>query len=490
MSVDPRTPCLVGVAQQTVRPAAGPAPEPLASWEQVARAAAADAGAPAALESLDGVSIVYCQSWQYDDPVARLAEALGNDPKQRTYSGIGGTVPLALLADAARAIGAGDSDSVLLVSAEALATKRSLKRGGERPAWSHRHPQPPPFPFEQMPVATEIAHEVFQAWETFPLFDVARRAARGVSLAAEAAERGAMFAAMTRVAAANPHAWWPEQRTADELVTPTPDNRYVGWPYTKRTVSVMDVDMAAAVLVMSTAEADRLGVPADRRIYLRGYAYAEDPWTVAAHPALDGSPAMAAAAAAALDQAGVGVDDLAAFDLYSCFASSVRFGCDALGLDLADPRGLTVTGGLPYAGGPASAYALHSVASMVDVLRRVGDAHGLVTGVGMHMTKHAYAVLSTQPGAPAPAADLTAPLPAPRPVADTHEGEAAVAAYTVAHARDGGAESGLLILDLPDGARAYARVRDPDLLADAESRELVGESVKVTTDGRTNSASW
>ena len=52
---------------------------------------------------------------------------------------------------------------------------------------------------------------------------------------------------------------------------------------------------------------------------------------MAGHPELWRSPAMAAAAGAALAGAGIGVDDVAHLDLYSCFASSVCFALDALG---------------------------------------------------------------------------------------------------------------------------------------------------------------
>src|SRR5690242_1957072 len=109
-AVDPRSPCIIGVAQRTWRPGEteGDAPEPLAMWEEVARAAAGDAGSAAGdagsaaggtgdsraarvLDRLDSLQIVYCQSWQYDDPPARLAERLGANPKHQLYSGIGGT---------------------------------------------------------------------------------------------------------------------------------------------------------------------------------------------------------------------------------------------------------------------------------------------------------------------------------------------------------------------------------------------------------------
>ena len=62
MNIDPRTPCIIGVATHTWHPEevgeAG-APEPLAMWEHVARAAAADAGNTALLEQLDSAQIVF-----------------------------------------------------------------------------------------------------------------------------------------------------------------------------------------------------------------------------------------------------------------------------------------------------------------------------------------------------------------------------------------------------------------------------------------------
>ena len=51
-----------------------------------------------------------------------------------------------------------------------------------------------------------------------------------------------------------------------------------------------------------------------------------------------------------LARAGITTADLDWFDLYSCFPSAVEAAVDALGLDPFDPRGLTVTGGLPYHG--------------------------------------------------------------------------------------------------------------------------------------------
>ncbi len=475
MSIDPQTPCIIGVAAHTWRGL--DAPEPLDMWEHVARAAADDAGRASLIEQLDSVQIVYCQTWQYDDAVARLSERLKVDPKHRYYSGIGGTTTQVLVNDTAERMLRGELDLALITSAEALATQRAYKKRGERAAYSFKPDDKRPFPWESPPDPAEVAHEVFQAWLTFAVFDNARRARLGVALDEYRAQLGEMLAPMTRVAAGNPNAWFPTVRSAEEIVTASPDNRMVGYPYTKYAVAVMDVDMAAALIVATKARADALGIPADQRVYLRGCCYATDPVLVAAHDDMTRSPAMKTASAAALGQAGLGVDDVKYFDLYSCFGSSLHFACDALGIAPTDTRGLTVTGGLPYHGGPASGYLTHSIAAMVDRLRRDPGAAGLVSGVGMHMTKHVYGCYSSTPDAVAPPPSVTPP--SERRVVPTYEGAATVAAYSVVHGRDGGPEWALLVCDLPGGARTYAQARNHEFCAGAEVEELVGTTVTL-----------
>jgi len=484
---EPRQLCVIGAAQHTVRD--GQADEPLLSWQQ--RARDASSGMEDVLGQLDSLQVVYCQSWPYDDPIGRLATALGADPRHRVYSGIGGTTPQVLVNNTAEAMLRGELDLALICSAEALATVRVAKKRGDRLPWSHR--KPTPFPWKP-PHASELNHEVVQAWETFPLFDTARRARRAASLADDAAEAAAVMAAMTPVAAANPYAWRREVLDAATVGTPTPANRFIGWPYTKHEVAVMDVDMSAALLLATREKADALGIGEDRRIYLSGWAYAEDPAAVAARSDLSRSAGMAVAGRHALAGAGLTLTDINAFDLYSCFPSSVRFGCDALGLALDDARGLTLTGGLPYAGGPASGYVTHAIAAAYDRLS-AEPGHALITGVGMHMAKHVAAVWSSEPVAAQPDTDsaaVQAEVEAEQSrclVRTEYSGPATVLAYTVAHGRDGSAERGLMVVDTADG-RALARVHDTDLLADAESRELVGQAVQISTDGKRNEARW
>ena len=150
------------------------------------------------------------------------------------------------------------------------------------------------------------------------------------------------------------------------------------------------------------------------------------------------------------------VDDVAHFDLYSCFPSSLHFAADALGIAPTDARGLTVTGGLAYHGGPASGYLTHSIAAMVERLRADDGALGLVSGVGMHMTKHAFGVYSTRAGRRSSPPAAVPPPATVVPVVAAHDGDATVAAYSVVHERDGAPGRALLVCDL---ARRLAHLR-------------------------------
>ena len=487
MTIDPRTPCLIGVGRQTWHPdevGEQGAPEPLEMWEQVARAAAGDSGVGnKALEDLDALDIVFCQTWQYDDPPKRLADRIGASPKRGFYSGIGGTTPQVLVQDAAARILAGESDLTMVLGAEALATQRAYRKRGERATYSFKPEEKRPYPWEAPFHPAELSHELMQAWLTFAVFDNARRAHYEIPLPEYRVRLGRLLAPMTKIAAENPDAWFRIERNADTVIEVRPDNRMVGYPYTKYMISIMDVDMGAAVLLASHERADALGVPEERRVYLRGWCYATDPTYVGEHTDMWRSPAMEAASAEAMRGAGIGADDVAHLDLYSCFGSSVNFAKDALAIADDDVRPLTVTGGLPYHGGAGSNYMTHSIATMADVLRADPGSYGLVSGVGMHMTKHVYGLYSTEPGpvAPPAQAEVQAKLDADGAVAlvERHDGEATVAAYSVVHGRDGEPEWAALVCDVP-GGRAYARLTDDHELFEAEASELVGATVRLT----------
>ncbi len=254
---------------------------------------------------------------------------------------------------------------------------------------------------------------------------------------------GQLFAPFTRVAAVNPYAWFPIERTAEALTTVRPENRMVSYPYPKYLNAIMQVDQSAAVLIASLKKARELGVAEDRMVFLHGCADAADLWFPLDRQDYHSSPAMRLTGERALGMAGIGVDDLSFIDLYSCFPSAVQIGAEELGLALDDPRGLTVTGGLPYFGGPGNNYSMHSLATTIERLREKPGSWGLVTANGWYLTKQSTGVYSTTPPHepfrredPGVIQRQIDALEHPA-VIDRPGGRAKIETYTVVHAREG-----------------------------------------------------
>jgi acetyl-CoA C-acetyltransferase len=254
----------------------------------------------------------------------------------------------------------------------------------------------------------------------------------------------------------------------------------------------IDVDQGAALLLCSYEAARDAGVPDDRMVFLHGAAEAHDHWFVTERASLAASPAIAFAARGALASADIGVDDIAHFDLYSCFPSAVQIARDALGLPEDDGRALTVTGGLGFAGGPVNNYPTHGIARMVETLRAEPGTYGLTTALGWYVTKHAAAVWSARPPVasfvPGREQARVDALPRRRPagLVDTN---ATVEATSVSFERDGTPSVGIVTALFGDrDLRAIANVRDADILSSMTTEPWEGRQVKITNDGRTNTA--
>jgi acetyl-CoA C-acetyltransferase len=254
----------------------------------------------------------------------------------------------------------------------------------------------------------------------------------------------------------------------------------VGYPYTKLMNSNAMVEQGAGIIVCSVERARSLGVPPERWVFPWSGAEANDTLFVSNRASLHRSPAIAAAGRAVLDMAGIGIDDVAHVDLYSCFPSAVEVAAAELGLSLERP--LTVTGGLSFAGGPWNNYVTHSLATMTRVLREEGTL-GLVTANGGFLTKHAIAVLSSEPPT-TPGfrwADVQDQADAAGRVeaADGWDGPVVVEAYTVMHDRDGVPENGIAACRTPDGRRTWGTTQDPGILAHMVTHETVGAAGEV-----------
>ena len=433
--------------------------------------------APGLRSAIDRLSVVGILSPTGTAPATALAARLGLTPSVCETTSIGGNTPQLLVTRAAADIAAGRLGAALIVGAEAM---RSAKAGHRHPAKDALRGVDPVIGDDRLGTGdAENAIGLILPVHIYAMIESAIAAAAGRTFEEHRMAMGRLLAPFTEVAAAHATAWFPEARTAEEIAGVSPDNRIVAEPYTKRMTAFLNVDQGAAVVVCSLAAARAAGV-ADRAVFVWSGADCHDVWEPVARPDLTASPAIAAASGAVLDAHDVGVDDVSAFDLYSCFPAAVEAAAAAVGVALDDARGLTVTGGLPYFGGPGNNYSTHGIATMTDRLRG-GDSSvlGLVSALGWYTTKHAYGLYGASP----PPSGFLAPDMTARqkeidatamPVTVTADGDATVVASTVVYDGESVAMAPA-IATLDDGTRVVAAAA-PGQVASVGSRVRVSGS--------------
>jgi acetyl-CoA C-acetyltransferase len=421
-----------------------------------------------------------------DNPPRSIAARVGADPARAILEVVGGQGPQRLVGELASEIAAGRGGLAAIVGSEAISTALSLAAGGDKPDWSEEvggQLDDRGFGMGGMLDRALIDHGLAAPIPVYALFDNARRAARGTGLASYRREIGELFAPFSTVAAGNPHAAAPVARSAAELAEVTERNRVVAEPYTRMTVARDQVNQAAAILIASAGKARALGIPEDRWVHIHAVVDAKEA-SVLAREDLATSPAAIAAVREALALAGIAPDDLRYIDLYSCFAIAVTNLTDALGIAVDDPRGLTLTGGLPFFGGAGNNYSAHAIVEAVARLRADPGAYALVGANGGYMSKYAAGIYSTRPADwSAPRRRSLADQPAAVPVAESFAGEATVETYTVVP-RKGGA-LGAVIARTDAGARLVATAADAEALAVLAAGEPFGRRILVApADGR------
>jgi acetyl-CoA C-acetyltransferase len=239
------------------------------------------------------------------------------------------------------------------------------------------------------------------------------------------------------------------------------------------------VDLAAAVVVTSAALA-RAGA-----VHPLALTACKEQGPPSVRPSIGSAPALDLPVSRALELAAVDPAAISRFDLSSCFPSAVQLEARAFGLADDDPRPRTVTGGLPYFGGPGASYSLHGVVSMVEELRADPDpdAVGAVVGIGGRVDDFSVGLYSlARADGPCAIADLGTADHEPVPEQREGSGRAVVDAMTVLHDRDQGPVAAPVIARFADGSRIGVRAGDPSLAAELSGTSLVGREIVVSTD--------
>jgi acetyl-CoA C-acetyltransferase len=505
--VDPRTPVIVGVGQFTERiddpDYRGMSAVDLAT--AAVEAALADTGVNVATVAKAVDTVFGLRQFEISGPTPAafgksnnyprsVMNRLGGDPARVVLEPVGGQSPQKLVTEAGNAIVAGDADVVVIMGSEPGSTARYFANRDDKPDFNeHVDGQLEDRGHQIFSYIDDytIQHGLTGAPVQYGLLENARRSRLGLSVADYRLKMAELFSPFSKVAAKNPFSSSPVERSVEEILTVTDDNRMICDPYPRLLVARDTVNQGAAAVLMSVEAARRLGVPEDKWVYLHGHADLIEQ-AMLDRVDLGAGPASVMAAHEALRVAGVGVGDIATFDLYSCFPFPVFVICEALGLDGDDPRGLTLTGGLPYFGGPGNSYSLHGIAETVIQMRDRPGKFGFIGANGGILSKYSVGIYSTEPveWRTDRSAELKEQITALPKIEVTKEPDGAATIETYSVRYDWPIRTGIIVGRLDsDGSRFMATTDDEDLVALMSDGDPLGANISVWSTENGNRAS-
>lgn len=478
---DDNAPILVGVGLATQRDEDPErAREPLELMMEAVRAAGRDSGDERHLRHVGKISVPRGR-WSYGDPGRLIAERIGASGAF-TQLGRVGVLQQTLIGLACRAVWSGEQAAVLVVGGEAgYRIQRAAKTGLTlEETEDTRTPDEVLSPSAHLRSPAERAAGFDMPVGLYAMMESALRTARGESLEQQRSRIGRLHEGFSAVAAGNPHAWRRDPLSAEAINAAGPRNRMQSSPYTKLHCANWSVDQASALLIMSAGLARDLGVPTGKWVHALASSESNHMQTVTSRRELHRSPGARLAGLAALEAGGISLDDVDLLDLYTCFPVASEIVADELGLPAGRPR--TITGGMAYGGGPYNNYVLHATAQMAERLRAGEGNRGLVGCISGVMTKQAFGLWSTRPSRTGfEFLDVTAAVAAetdPIEEAESYEGTARIAAWTVLHSRREPPKL-VAIADTADGRRCIAVCDDAALVPEAETRDIAGQAILV-----------
>ena len=484
-----RTPVIIGAAQYTQPKDTINPLDPLGLMIKSGRNAFTDTGKSEKLQQIiDAVYVISIWGWGYRDAPGALSRALGLNPSHKLYSSVGGNIPQYLVNTAARAIARGESRAVFIAGGEAEYSLRRAKREGIKLSW----PEKEVLEYsesEKTYYVSDIEKKycIVQAIDAYAVIETALRHAMGRDHRQHFSHSGRLLEKFSRLSSENPDAWKKEYISAEKISAITAENRYLNYPFIKNFVSNISVDQSAAVIITNEDIADRLEVPAGHRVYPMGGADAENIFYLIQRPILYDSPPLKEASRLSLEQAGLTLNNISAFDIYSCFPCMIEIAIREIGILENDTRDITLTGGLPFFGGPFNSYSLHAIVSAVNRIRDNPCQKIMVQANGGINTKQSVGIYGSGPSAnPWSGRDDLAvknsiigkAMPEP---ANKAEGKFTVEGYTIFFDRQGKPEKCVTVGRLENGSRALAIIPpESRVLEKFEEVDFVGMAGDVT----------
>lgn len=394
--LNPKTPIIVGVSQFTQRfDTDKPLLEPIKMAEKCILSTIKDCEGENILSQIDALYVVNIFGYKYADAPKTLAENLSIQPKIEFYSAFGGNTPQYLVNKASDLLAKGNINFALITGAEANYTLGKALKNNIKLDWSpQQNPRMTDDENKMGSSTIENDYELFLLSNAYPIIETALRAEKNKSIDEHQNDIAEIYEKLAKTASENPFAWTKTPYSKEEIKTIAEENRAVAFPYLKRMCANNQTDHAAALLLTTVENAEKHNIPKEKWVFLSAGVDLNDAWFFTQRENIATSPALQKATNIALKNANMTLENIDAFDLYSCFPSAIQVAQKAIGIDKTDKRPISLTGGLSYFGGPWNNYTMHAIATAIEKIRNNIFKNIFINGLGWYITKHSIGIYS------------------------------------------------------------------------------------------------
>lgn len=265
----------------------------------------------------------------------------------------------------------------------------------------------------------------------YAVMESAMRKSKNLTLKEHEDYLGSMYADFSEIASKNQYAASDKSISKDQIMLANSDNKPMAYPYNKYHCTSWNVSQASAILICEEGLADQLNISKQKRIYPMASSETNHMIALIQRPSLISSAGLKLASEKINEVVDKHSINLNLIDLYSCFPVAVQQFENVLNLNTKTSR--TITGAMPFAGGPLNNYMLHATVQALLKLRSQ-SGHSLITGVSGMMTKQSFCLWSSEYQMPFYHADVTKKaqqLDKPIPISNAKHGNGIVIGYTV-----------------------------------------------------------
>ena len=310
----------------------------------------------------------------------------------------------------------------------------------------------------------------------YAVMESAMRKSKSLTLKEHEDYLGSMYADFSEIASKNQYAASDKSISKDQIMLANSDNKPMAYPYNKYHCTSWNVSQASAILICEEGLADQLNISKQKRIYPMASSETNHMIALIQRPSLISSAGLKLASEKINEVVDKHSINLNLIDLYSCFPVAVQQFENVLNLNTKTSR--TITGAMPFAGGPLNNYMLHATVQALLKLRSQ-SGHSLITGVSGMMTKQSFCLWSSEYQMPFYHADVTKKaqqLDKPIPISNAKHGNGIVIGYTVLY-EGTKPTSGVFYIEDSQGERKVVTSEDKAVITSMREEEWIEKEI-------------